>query len=876
MSIAAGDTIGPFEIVALLGAGGMGDVYRAHDPRLRRPVAIKVLPIEFSSDPDRQRRFEHEALAIARLNHPHIMAVHDVGVHAGLPYIVTELLEGETLRERMGGRALPERKAVEYGIQIARGLAAAHDAGIVHRDLKPENLFVTNEGHIKILDFGLAKLSDAEAAAGPVAATVTVLGVGPVIGTAAYMSPEQARGHRADHRSDVFSFGVVLYEMMSGVSPFRRDTTADTVSAILQDDPLERLPETTGDSPLYRIVRHCLEKNAADRFQSFRDLLFALEAFSGAQPGPGPVLGRRPVKVRAVMAALAMVAAVALAYLVGAGGLEPLPDASRVTRLTEFTGLEEFPSISPDKRSIAFTAGVSGNRQIFVRLVAGGAPLQITRDPVDHEVPRWSPDASTLVYFSPAAPGAVQGTIWEVPALGGAPRRIVDSLGAGDIGGDGRLAYFRLTDRRIELVVSSREGSDPRVVHQASTPSYHRYPRWSPDGRWVAFQRGDGVRYDVYVVPAAGGDARQVTHDNGQMRGVAWLPDSARLVYSSSRGSTVAYLPTLSLWEARLDGEAVRQISPPELSYVDPDVHASGTIAAGRVRMQFDIWKFPFGEDPGENVRGGERITHQTGQVQTPTIGSDDREIAFLSDSGGHGNVWVVRAGTGEQRQITYERDPAVSVGVPVWSPDGSAIAFVSSRGNTGLGFGIWIVNPDGGNLRNIVKRGLGAAWSPDGRWLYYADVGTLYKVEASGGTPVRIGSARNVIGSDGTTIYFMVERPLIDGRPEFEIHAANPETGPSRLLASFSASRVPAWQIVNPSLSPDGRWLAVPLTDGFTTNIWAVSTANGAWRQVTDFAGRATFIARRVAWSPDSRAIVAAVGEGDADIVLLDGAVKP
>jgi Tol biopolymer transport system component len=876
VSVAAGDTIGPFEIVGLLGAGGMGDVYRARDTRLRRPVAIKILPIEFSSDPDRQRRFEQEALAIARLNHPHIMAVYDVGVHAGLPYIVTELLEGETLRERMGGRALPERKAVEYATQIARGLIAAHDAGIVHRDLKPENLFVTKDGHIKILDFGLAKLSDAEATADPAVATVTVLGVGPVIGTAAYMSPEQARGQRADHRSDVFSFGVILYEMVSGHSPFRRDTAADTVSAILHDDPMERVPETTRDSPLHRIVRHCIEKQAADRFQGFRDLLFALEAFSTAQSGAGPVVRRRPAPVRGVAAALAMVAAVALAYAVGARRSTPLPDASRVTRLTEFMGLEESPSISPDKHSVAFTAAVGGNRQVFVRLVAGGAPLQITRDAVDHEVPRWSPDASTLMYFSPAAPGAAQGTIWEVPALGGAPRRVVESLGAGDVARDGRLAYFRLADRRIELMISSRDGSDPRVVHQASTPSYHRYPRWSPDGRWIAFQRGDGVRYDVYIVPAAGGDARQVTHDNGPIRGVAWMPDSGRLVYSSSRGSTVAYLPTLSLWEVRLDDLSVRRISPPELSYVEPDIHESGMIAAGRERMQFDLWKFPFGDDPGENVRRGERITNQTGQVQTPTIGSDEREIAFLSDSGGHSNLWVVRTDSNEQRQITHERDPAVSVGVPVWSPDGSAIAFVSSRGSTGLGFGIWTVNPDGGNLRNIVKRGLGAAWSPDGRWLYYADGGTLYKVAASGGTPVKLGNARNVIGSDGTTIYFMIERPLVDGRPEFEIHAASPETGPSRLLASFSASRVPAWQIVNPSLSPDGRWLAVPLTDGFTTNIWAVSTATGAWRQVTDFGSRATFIARRVAWSPDSRTIVAAVGEGDADIVLLEGAVRP
>lgn len=248
-------------------------------------------------------------------------------------------------------------------------------------------------------------------------------------------------------------------------------------------------------------------------------------------------------------------------------------------------------------------------------------------------------------------------------------------------------------------------------------------------------------------------------------------------------------------------------------------------------------------------------------------------EVAFLSDSGGHANLWVTTPQTGELRQITYERNPNVALGVPIWSPDGEWIAFVSSRGSQGLGFGLWIVKPDGGNLRTLVARGLGAAWSPDAHWLYYTDSGALYKVPTTGGSPIRVrpGAARNVVGFDGRTPYFMVDRTLTDGRPGFEIHAATPEDAPSRLLARIDASRAPQWQIVNPTLSPDGKSLALPLTDGVTTNIWTLSTTSGQWRQITDFGERPIFIARRVSWSADGRFILAAIGEGDADIVMFD-----
>ncbi len=884
-SLSVGDRLGRFEIIGALGAGGMGEVYRARDPQLLREVAIKVLPAPLSRDPDRQQRFVREARAAASLSHPNIVAVHDVGVHAGTAFIVTELLEGETLRQRIDGRPLSPRKAIDYAIQIASGLAAGHERGIVHRDIKPDNLFVTKDGRVKILDFGLARISD------PFfedeTETITVDGVphARVVGTARYMSPEQARGLRSDHRSDIFSLGVVLYEMLTGVSPFRRSTAGLTMAAILHDDPAELISSAPLPPALGRIVGHCLEKDPEQRFQNVRDLSFDLRSLSDSAWVRMANRSRWRLSRRTVVTLLILIAiagAAALGFLAGdrfaRRAAVQESHIATVHRLTDLSGIEEFPSISPDRRQVAFTARTGGHRQVFVRLVAGGSPVQITNDAVDHESPRWAPDANVLVYFSPATPGQAQGAVWSVPALGGSPRRLIDSVGAADVSSTGRLACFSLADGKIQLVTASLDGTGRHKVAE-STAGYHLNPRWSPDGRWIAFQRGDGMRFDIFVIPPHGGETRKITDDRNIISGLTWLPDSSAVVYASSRGSTVPYLPPLALWRVGLDGGSPRQMTPADVWYEQPDIHASGLLAAATMRMRFDLWEFPFGDAPTENVGLARQLTRQTGQVLTPTGAPDGNEIAFLSDSGGHGNLWVMSRQTGRLRQITFVNDPAVTVGVPVWSPDGRSIAFVSSEGHTGFDFGVWIVNPDGTNLRNLVKRGLGMAWSPDGRWVYYAEssAGALYKIPASGGVSVKVRSepTRNVVGLDGTTLYYVVERTLLDGRPELEIRAATPEDGRSRALARVPASRVPGWQIVNPALSPDGEWLAMPLTDGFTTNVWALSTRTGAWRQVTDFGDRATFIARHVSWSRDGSSILASVAEGDADIVLLDGLVK-
>ncbi|MGH9364577.1 MAG: protein kinase domain-containing protein [Thermoanaerobaculia bacterium] len=363
MALALGTRLGPYEILATLGAGGMGEVYRARDTRLGREVAVKVLPEEFAADPDRLRRFEQEARAASALNHPNILTIHDIGTHQGAPYVVSELLEGETLRDQLGGVALSPRKAIEYMVQIAHGLAAAHERGIVHRDLKPENLFVTKDGRAKILDFGLAKLTRPETGSSPLTQAPTLTAgtePGVVMGTVGYMSPEQVRGLSLDSRSDIFSFGAILYEMLAGRRAFRGISPADTMSAILKEEP-EFSPTHPGASPaLEHIVRRCLEKSPEERFQSARDLAFALREISSDSDVPRPV--SLPVsRPRSILwlAPLGLVVLLAVLIAVNVGGLrERLSTGGQPARIQSLAVLP-LENLSRDTEQEYFADGMT-------------------------------------------------------------------------------------------------------------------------------------------------------------------------------------------------------------------------------------------------------------------------------------------------------------------------------------------------------------------------------------------------------------------------------------------------------------------------------------------------------------------------------------
>src|SRR5712664_2135723 len=437
MALTSGTKLGAYEIVAPLGAGGMGEVYRARDTKLGREVALKLLPPLFAADADRVARFKREAQLLASLNHPHIGAIYGFEDADDMPALVLELVEGDTLYDRVRRGPLSLSDALAFAQQIADALDAAHRAAIIHRDLKPSNIKITPDGVVKVLDFGLAKAFAAEGSDQDLSKSATITAgatiVGAVLGTAAYMSPEQARGQPVDKRTDIWAFGCVLFEMLTGTSAFARETVTDTIVAVVGAEPSWRsLPADTPDS-IRRLLTRCLQKDARRRLHDIADARIEIEdaMATPAEPAPGPTPRRWS---RLALSALSLGIATALVLLwvardrFGRPAAKASPD-TRVTRLTDLPGLEESPAISPDGRSVAFTAGVGGKRQLFVQLSAGGAPLQITRDPVDHECPRWSPDSSSILYFSPAVSGTVQGSIWEIPALGGVSRRVVTSVG---------------------------------------------------------------------------------------------------------------------------------------------------------------------------------------------------------------------------------------------------------------------------------------------------------------------------------------------------------------------------------------------------------------------------------------------------------------
>jgi eukaryotic-like serine/threonine-protein kinase len=546
LTLSPGTKLGEYEVKSLLGAGGMGEIYRARDARLGRDVAIKVLPSLFSADSERLRRFEQEARAAAALNHPNILAVHQMGTHDGSPYLVSELLEGNTLREQLRRGKLAVRKAIDYGVQVARGLSAAHEKGIVHRDLKPENLFVTKDGRVKILDFGLAKLTQPQTDSEHDAPRLTnKTEEGAVMGTVGYMSPEQVRGQSADHRTDIFSFGAILYEMLAGQRAFQKPTAPETQNAILNEDPASISQVTTNISPaLQRVVHRCLEKSPEQRFQSASDLAFALDALSETSGSTAPLPGRAAWNLSWLWAL-----AVLLAVVVGAAlwlrlrpTRRPEPKHELVERQLTANPPENSISaqaISRDGKYLAYTDFLSKN--LYLLAIDSGETRQLPM-PASYQPVDWFPDGNHVLLTS----RGLSGDLWKISTWDSSLRKLWSGVGDQDqafVSPDG--SHIALTDDRGRLWLMGADGEEPREISTADSLDF-RSIAWSPTGQRIAYiQSGGSFEHQQVTIETcdlAGGARTVVLSDPGLrtqigILDIAWLPDG-RVIYSTSTKDT--------------------------------------------------------------------------------------------------------------------------------------------------------------------------------------------------------------------------------------------------------------------------------------------------------------------------------------------------
>jgi len=804
MALAAGVRLGPYEILALIGAGGMGEVYKARDTRLHRDVALKVMPGLVANAPDALERFEREARAIAALSHPNILAIHDTGRDGNTPYVVTELVEGETLRQAIALGPLPARKAIEYGVQLARGLAAAHERGIVHRDLKPENVIVGPDGQVKILDFGLARVVPFEIGQQNCPTAVPATAPGTLLGTVGYLSPEQARGSSAiDHRSDLFSLGCVLYEMLAGHSPFGKDTPVETLSAILGEDP-PPLPAARAPAGLERVIQRCLEKAPGERFQSARDVAFALEAVSGSSVGHEAAAvasaRRRPRWFGPL--ALAVLLLAALASFVAGIKLAPrdrtpLP---RFTRLTFERGTIRSARFSPDGATVVYGAAWRGEPlRVFVTRGDDVASQRLNLDP-GGLLSISSSGALAVSLGCTFTKWLADGTLARVPLLGSTPRPLAEHVRDADwIPGEDNMVVVRRVDGRDRLEF-------PLDHPVYDTNGYVSHPRVSPDGTLVAFLDhplyGDDRGF-VAVVDRSK-HFRRLTHEYQGLEGLAWSPDGREIWFSGTESGT----------HYGMDAVAV-----------------TGGSGPGKVRP---VYEAPSWMQLLDVRRSGEAlvaISHFSGTVQ------------------------------GRGPRDAFERDLTLG-GVPVaraLSPDGTLVAAaILDAGTTDY---YAYVRPVDGGRPVPMGHGVPQDISPDDKWLLTITPSQPPKLLLM---PVGPGDSRSVVVPgltpvaarffpNGTDIFVAGTRA--DGQQEWlrvRLADGHQETivRPRDLEVAFEYSG-------RAEVSPDGEELAYAQPGGA---VLAVPLGGGAPRVLLEPGSGETFLN----WSADSGHVFVAAWQGN------------
>jgi eukaryotic-like serine/threonine-protein kinase len=749
MALSSGTKLGPYEIQSLVGAGGMGEVYRARDARLDRAVAIKVLPPSFSADRDRMQRFAQEARAAAALNHPNILSIFDIGDEQGSPYVVSELLEGETLRERLRSGAISVRKAIEYGLQVARGLAAAHEKGIVHRDLKPENLFITSDGRVKILDFGLAKLTRPEAVTGADAPTVhAVTEPGLIMGTAGYMSPEQVRGQPADQRSDIFAFGAILYEMISGKRAFHGESSADTMSAILKEEVPE-LSETARNVPagLERIVRHCLEKHPSQRFHSAGDLAFDLESLteisatsskSGAQAAVAEARGaesRR--KLVSAVGAIALAAAlIGLGWWLGRGkGAAPPAEYQQVTFRTGSIGNARF---TPDGSIIYDASWEGGPHQLYLARTDDNGSRELgLKDAALLSISKSGELAIRLntVYYGGYAR---VGTLAKVPLSGGTPREVLDNVQDADWAADGEsMAVVRFVPENSHWRLEYPVG---KVLFDSI--NWISHPKISPDGKRVAFadhENPGGDDEGAVAIIDVDGHEKNLSTGWSSEEGILWSPTGDEIWFTASnsggaenlRGVTLAgKLRTITnvpggMWlQDSRNGMTLMITQQSRLS-----IRAMPPGGKEEVELGWFGWSLP-----RDISRDGKKVL-----FEEEADGGGPNYTVFLRDTDGSppvrmgegtgeaispDNKWVITkpakggplslvpTGAGEARQLTHDD---ISYSAVHYLPDGKQLLALGIE--PGHGVRDYLIDLSNGDAKPITPEGTaGVRLSPDGR----------------------------------------------------------------------------------------------------------------------------------------------------------------